>query len=237
MEMKDATLIPKPLRRFIYQIISNTGLQYLPKRIDNFFPILIALEWMFLEISADDFHYLPQDGTIGLLRQPNSNRIDSLDGFITFTVNRIMNVGQDLFANLNQLREVHFHNNHYAANSLESIQHLKLQLSANCQPKIHCRLWIWWTYSQILLRTEKHQITNIIQNDLIDKRILDVETGKTIANRSNLFRLRVNSNSNEKVKQARYYLMLSGVEGCDSRQDKQLGVIFDQQLLGKFISD
>lgn len=123
---------------------NQLSLTRLPKRIDNFFPNLVGLQWIFgglSTISADDLKPFPNLQILSLYL----NKFVTLDGgllqnslklqWINLNDNSVEHVRPNFLDNLRELRTVHLQRNrcvNISASTQEALQALKVHLSTQC---------------------------------------------------------------------------------------------------------
>lgn len=130
--------------KVLYVEEDKTGIERLPSNIEKFFPNLVLIRWVrgsIRTVTAEDLRPFPELTGFSMFY----NRIVSLDGdlfqytpkleWVDFERNQIANVGEDLLANLENLKRVWFHANTCIDSSAESpqaIQELKQALLTQC---------------------------------------------------------------------------------------------------------
>lgn len=127
-------------------VYKNAVLNYMPKRIESFFPNLLLIKLYGVQlttITAEDLRPFPLLKVLSF----DSNRLTSIDAdlfkyttrlsWINFDNNLIANVGQDVAAKLTALTYATFLNNrciNTRAETPQALQIVKLQLAVQCPP-------------------------------------------------------------------------------------------------------
>lgn len=174
-----------------------TRMKKLPKNIEGFFPNLEVLIWVYgnlMSITADDLKPFPEMKNLALW----DNEIVSLDSDLFqhspmldvfhVTSNKIANVGHNVLANLNELREVWFSNNpciSFIAQTPQQIAELKQMLVAQC-PSLTTTTQTTSTTTGVICDV------SCTVNDEIDELVKVVEVLEKVNNEQ----LRINDNQN-----------------------------------------
>lgn len=163
----------------------------LPKKIEAFFPNLIAIRWSegnLESITADDFRPFPE---LKLLSFGN-NKIASLDedlfkhtprlSHIEFFNNRITIVGEDLLSLLKELETVSFSKNRCideSASTYEKLQEIKQKLLSQCSPST--KTYSSSTEKACNLRCSLDEEFDEIKNQLAEQTLLNANLKEAIS--------------------------------------------------------